>query len=140
MYQQSASIDPAREPHAASAAAVAESLGVEPARGLDEAQVSERRARYGVNVLQTIRVRSVWRILFDQFASLVVALLVVAAFIAWATGDGVDAVAILVVLVLNALVGFAMEWQAGRALDALRRQTNITARIRRDGHETAFDA
>jgi Ca2+-transporting ATPase len=140
MYQQPASIDPAREPHAAGAAAVAASLGVEPLRGLDGEQVLERRARYGVNVLQTIRPRSVWRIMFDQFASLVVALLMVAAGIAWATGDGVDAVAILVVLVLNALVGFAMEWQAGRALDALRRQTNIRARVRRDGHETVLDA
>jgi len=36
------------------------------------------------------------------------------------TGDGVDAVAILIVLVLNALVGFGTEWQAGRALGKLR--------------------
>src|SRR5262249_26092069 len=45
-----------------------------------------------------------------------------------------------VVLVLNAAVGFATEWQAGRALDALRRQSRTMARVLRSGNQTTIDA
>lgn len=124
-----------QDPHSFDAATVARLLGVEPARGLSTSEADERRKRFGPNALQSIRPRPAWRILLEQFASLVIALLAVAAIVALATGDVVDAMAILAVLVLNALIGFATEWQAGRALDALRRQARATARIRRNGHE-----
>jgi len=70
----------------------------------------------------------------------VIALLAVAALVAWATSDVIEATAIIVVLLINALVGFITEWQAGRALDALRRQTRMTTRVRRDGIEITVDA
>ena len=124
-----------RYPHAASATSTAGALGVDPKRGLNCTDIVERRGRYGANTLQSIRPRPAWRILLEQFASLVIALLAFAAIVALATGDVVDAMAILAVLILNALIGFATEWQAGRALDALRRQARSTARVRRDGHE-----
>src|SRR6185503_4579146 len=83
---------------------------------------------------------SAWRIFLDQFASIVVALLGVAAAVAWITSDVLEAIAILVVLLINALVGFLTEWQANRALNALRRQTLTTTRVRREGVETSVDA
>jgi Ca2+-transporting ATPase len=79
-------------------------------------------------------------VLIDQFANIVIALLAIAAVISWATGDGAEAIAILIVLILNAAVGFATEWQAGRALDALRRQSRTLTRVRRDGFESTVDA
>jgi Ca2+-transporting ATPase len=78
-------------------------------------------------------------VLVDQFASIVIALLAIAAVISWATGDNAEAIAILVVLVLNAAVGFATEWQAGRALDALRRQSRTFTRVRRNGFESTVN-
>src|ERR1051325_6702492 len=51
-----------------------------------------------------------------------------------------EALAIVLVLRLNAAIGFAMEWQAGRALDALRRQTRIAARVRRNGADVVIAA
>ena len=128
------------EPYSLDAPAVAYALNVNPALGLSSSQVEERRKDSGPNILQSIRPRPAWRILLDQFASLIVALLGAAAAVAWMTGDVVEAVAILIVLVLNALVGFGTEWQAGRALDALRRQAPATARVRRDGAERSIDA
>jgi P-type Ca2+ transporter type 2C len=135
-----AMLDPERLPFRASTGAVAVAFDVDWRQGITSVEADERRARYGANALQTIRPRPAWRILLDQFASLVVALLAVAASVALATGDIVDAIAILAVLVINALVGFATEWQAGRALDGLRRQTCTTARVRRDGQETTVAA
>ncbi|HSQ20529.1 MAG TPA: HAD-IC family P-type ATPase, partial [Blastocatellia bacterium] len=127
-------------PHALDAATVTRLLDVDPSRGLSTSEANERRHRFGANALQTIRPRPAWRILLQQFASLIVALLGAAAFIAWATGDRVEAVAILVVLLINTVVGFTTEWKAERALDALRRQARTTARLRRDGHEIKIDA
>ena len=69
-----------------------------------------------------------------------IALLAVAAAVSWATGDVIEAIAILVVLVINALVGFVTEWQAGRALDALRRQAPTVTRVRGEGFEIIVDA
>ena len=129
-----------RDWHALEAKAVALLLDVEPALGLRTSQVAERQSQYGRNAVQKIQSRPAWRVLIDQFASVVIALLAVAAGVAWLTGDTAEAIAILIVLVLNAVVGFATEWQAGRALDALRRQSRTTARVRRDGFEISIDA
>ena len=127
-------------PHAVVVEGILRTLRVDEKRGLEEAEVQARRAQYGVNSIQVIRPRAMWRVLLDQFASLVVALLAAAAIVAFATSDFLDGAAILVVLGLNALVGFATEWQAGRALDALRRQAVTTARVRRDGNDATLAA
>jgi len=126
--------------HSLPASAVAYSLAVNPAVGLTSFEVAERRTKYGSNSIQSIRPRPAWRLLIDQFASVVIALLAAAALVAWATSDVIEATAIIVVLLINALVGFITEWQAGRALDALRRQTRMTTRVRRDGIEITIDA
>lgn len=136
---QSVDLPGKQMPHAMAAAAVTTSFEVEPAAGLRAAEVEQRRTRYGTNALQTIHARAAWRLLLDQFKSLVVALLAVAAVVAWLTGDEVEAVAILVVLGLNALIGFVTEWQAGRALNALRLSSHTTARVRRDQREAMID-
>ncbi|MEP7337835.1 MAG: cation-transporting P-type ATPase, partial [Acidobacteriota bacterium] len=125
--------------HAMESAAVATSFEVDPASGLSSAEVAQRLKQYGNNALQTYRSRAAWRLLLDQFKSLVVALLAVAAVVAWLTGDQVEAVAILVVLGLNALIGFATEWQAGRALNALRLSSHTTARVRRERRQAMID-
>lgn len=126
--------------HALDTAVVVAQLGANPSRGLTTADVKQRHLCYGPNALQEIRPRPAWRLLIDQFASIVIALLAAAAAVAWITGDVLEAVAILFVLIINALVGFATEWQAGRALDALRRQARTITRVRRDGVETTIDA
>ncbi|MBS1806917.1 MAG: cation-transporting P-type ATPase [Acidobacteria bacterium] len=129
-----------QKPYATDSVEVIEALKTNLQRGLNADEVAARRERYGTNTIQSIRSRAAWRILLDQFASLVIALLGAAAIVALVTGDVLDAIAILVVLVINALVGFATEWQAGRALDALRRQAVTTARVRRDEHEITLPA
>ena len=125
----------ALEPHDVSL-----SLEVDPKVGLTPAEVGKRQLRYGPNALQQIQSRPAWRVLIDQFASIVIALLAIAAVISWMTGDSAEAIAILIVLVLNAAVGFATEWQAGRALDALRRQSRTLTRVRRNGFESTVEA
>lgn len=115
-------------------------LRVDPQTGLTTDEVSRRFLTFGTNTILAQTTRSTWRIFIDQFASLVIALLAAAALLSWFTSDHLEAVAILVVLLINALVGFATEWEAGRALDALKRQAKTTARVRRDKRESTIDA
>ncbi len=81
-----------------------------------------------------------WSIFLAQFHSLIVALLVAATVIAFAMGENIEAVAILVVIVLNAGIGFFTEWKAEQALSALQKQSVRVAHVIRDGAESEIPA
>jgi Ca2+-transporting ATPase len=119
--------------HALDAGEVRRRLAVDPAVGLEHHHVAERSARHGPNVLPTVRSRRLPAMILDQFKNIIVLLLAAASVISWTTDDHAQAMAIVVVLILNAIVGFTTEWQSGRALDALRKQTQITVSVRRNG-------
>ena len=133
-------IAPTRPWHNLAVSEVLEILQVDPAQGLSVAEVRRRIALHGSNTIQAGSPRSSWLIFLDQFASIVIALLGAAALLSWFTGERLEAAAILVVLFINAMVGFLTEWQAGRALEALRQQSTTTAHVRRDGHDSVIDA
>lgn len=126
--------------HALSTEAVLTMVQVAPDSGLSSEEVIRRRSTFGSNALQKVQPRSAWRVFVEQFASIIVALLALASVVAWATNDRLEAIAILLVLAINAIVGFVTEWQAGRALEALRRQSRTLTRVRRDNLEKTIDA
>ncbi|HEY1066006.1 MAG TPA: HAD-IC family P-type ATPase, partial [Pirellulales bacterium] len=119
---------------------VAKRLLSDPERGLTAAEAKKRLAEHGPNVLTQAEGRSIWAILVAQFQSLIVVLLVVAAAIALSLGEHIEAGAILVVIVLNAAIGFFTEWQAERALTALQKQIVPTADVIRDGADHRIEA
>jgi P-type Ca2+ transporter type 2C len=125
--------------HTLSAEDAAAVLQTDILQGLSTAEAAERIARHGPNALPQAKPGSVIALIARQFASLMVGLLVAAAGVALALGDWVEAVAILVVILLNAVIGFATEWKAASALAALRGQAVTTAQVLRDGaaHEIA---
>lgn len=100
--------------------------------GLTAAEVVRRQATFGPNEVAKARGPGALAILARQFKSSIVGLLVVAAGIAFAMGDPLEAGAILVVIVLNAGIGFFTEWKARVTLEALRKQAAPNARVRRD--------
>ena len=116
-----------------SADSVLNELRVDPDRGLDDAAALERRRRYGANELQTVRRRRVLSILLDQLRSIVVALLVAASALALLMGNVAEAIAILVVLVLNTMIGFVTEWRATRSMEALRTLASVSCTLLREG-------
>jgi Ca2+-transporting ATPase len=95
---------------------------------------------YGKNEVIEHKRRSLFSIVVAQFGNLIVFLLLAAAGVAFALGDLPEAIAIVVVVALNAVVGFLMEWRADVALTALRRQAAATARVIRDGTEHQMPA
>jgi Ca2+-transporting ATPase len=126
--------------HAADAADVAAALGVDPHRGLSGDEVVRRRARFGANVVVRDAGRPIWLLFVRQFRSVVIALLAVAAGLAFVMRDPAEGSAIVVVLLINAVVGFLTEWQSERALRRLRLQVQATARVVRGGAQCIVDA
>jgi len=93
--------------------------------------VQARLARYGRNQLEPHRRRSVLSILAHQFASAIVALLAAAAVLSLAFSDWHEALAIVVVLLLNALIGFTTELKAERSMEALHALGSHAQLVRR---------
>jgi Ca2+-transporting ATPase len=104
-------------------------------RGLDAAEVRRRRAAVGPNVLREVEPVSMLTLVANQFKSLVVALLLAAAGVSLFFGDTIEAIAIGVVLLLNAGIGFFTEWRAVRSMEALREIGHVPAVVRRNGTE-----
>jgi Ca2+-transporting ATPase len=118
---------------ARSAADVAAKLEVDPQKGLTEADAAARRVRYGPNLLGRTRAKSPFRILVHQFNSIVVWLLAAAALLSIVLGDYVEAVAVILVLLINATIGFVTELRAARSMEALYAIAEVVARVRRSG-------
>jgi len=119
---------------------VLEALQVSSDQGLEAGEVERRRERYGLNLLQRTQRKSVWQILIEQFKSLIVALLAVAGALSFAFGELVEGIAIVVVIAINALIGFVTEWRAVRSMEALRELSRVEAKVRRDGQVQELSA
>jgi Ca2+-transporting ATPase len=119
--------------HALDAPEVAALLGATIEAGLSQSEARARLARVGPNRVGEHRERPIWRLVLDQFGSLVVLLLLGAAVVAWGMGEGLEAVAILAALLLNAAVGAGSEWRARRSLARLRALAVPQALVRRGG-------
>jgi Mg2+-importing ATPase len=101
--------------------------------GLSADEAARRLAQDGPNDVVAGTSRPALRILRRQLASPLVLVLIGVAGVSRLLGESVDATVILLVVALNALLGFVQEYRAERALEALRRYVTRTARVRRDG-------
>ncbi len=109
------------------------SLGVDPQVGLRDDEVARRRAVVGPNELEAAERRHPLLKLLDQFREPLIVLLLVAGVVAFAIGETIDAVAILVVVTINGVLGWVQELNAERQVDALRSLVTSDIRVRRGG-------
>ena len=108
-------------------------LGVSLDAGLSQADAAARLQDHGPNLLTRRRQAVAFDILVHQFASPVVVLLAIAAAVSLAYGEFVEALAIGMVLIVNATIGFVAEIRAVRTMEALRQLGTVTTRVRREG-------
>jgi Ca2+-transporting ATPase len=102
-------------------------------RGLTQSEVDQRLQKVGLNELVDRGTQNPWKILFDQFKSVMVLILIAAAVISLLVGDVKDAIAILAIVVLFGVLGFTQEYRAEKAMAALRKMAVPNVRVRRDG-------
>lgn len=112
---------------------LARHLGVEPVRGLSATEAAARLERDGPNTLDRSEGRTGLSILLAQFTNAMTGVLAVAAAVTVLIGEAQDAAVIGAIVLLNALVGFAQEYRAERAMAALAQLAGEAALVRRDG-------
>ena len=109
-------------------------------RGLDGVEAEARRAEFGPNRLPQAKPPSMWRRFLGQFLEPVIGILVAAAVVSGLTGDVIDTLAILAIVLLNGIIGFVQEERAERALAALQRLSAPLAKVLREGRLQALPA
>lgn len=115
-------------------------LATDLTAGLSATEARDRALRLGRNTLPAARERSLLRVLLGQFTNPLIYLLFAAAAIALALGERGDAIVIVVVVLINAVIGTIQEGRAARSLRALRAFSKQTARVVRDGRQAVIDA
>jgi Ca2+-transporting ATPase len=101
--------------------------------GLTTTKANHRNTQFGLNAFALKPPKSFWLVLLKQFQSPIVYLLAFAAIVSFYFHSYVEAIAICIVLLINALIGFFLEMQARRSMRALKEMDVITCRVFRDG-------
>jgi len=125
--------------HNQSAEEVLAQLASTPA-GLSSHEAAQRLATNGPNELKEGKRISPLQIFLGQFKSLLIWILIAAGVISGVLGEVVDAIAILAIVVLNAVLGFYQEFKAEKSIAALNKLTAPQAKVRRDGEVISIPA
>ncbi len=113
--------------------AVARNLATDTEKGLTHQEVTERQQQYGPNQLAEKEGRSFIAMFFDQFKDFMIWVLIGAALVSGFLQEWVDAIAIISIVILNAILGFIQEFRAEKSLAALKKLSSPTSKVVRDG-------
>ncbi len=108
-------------------------LGSNLQKGLSNEEAGNRLAQYGSNQLKGKKGISPLAIFFGQFKDFIIWILIAAAFISGFLQEWVDALAIIAIVIVNAILGFIQEYRAEKSLAALKKLSNPVSKVIRDG-------
>ncbi len=129
--------------HNMSVAQAEKELSTDSSKGLSAAEVTRRRAESGYNEFEKTKHTTLAGKFMAQFKSFMIIVLIFAAgvsgFIGWMEGEGfTDAIIILAIVIINAIIGTAQEAKAEKALDALEKLSSPHCKVVRDGVVTVI--
>ncbi|MBR4628438.1 MAG: cation-translocating P-type ATPase [Ruminococcus sp.] len=122
------------------AESVVKSLGSDRENGLTDQQVTESREKYGVNAIAEEKPKSILRVFLEQFADLLVVILIIASIVSMVSGELGSTIVILVVLIMNAVLGTLQHVKAQKSLSSLKAMSAPNARVLRNGAQTEIPA
>lgn len=108
--------------------------------GLSSPEAKKRLEEYGPNELKEKKKKTAFMMLLDQFRDFMILVLIAAAVISGIIGEPSDTIAIAVIVVLNAVIGFIQEYRAEKAMAALKKMSEPTATVIRDGMHSNIPA
>ncbi len=111
-----------------------------PENGLTAEEAAARLESLGRNAISQEEKESLWLIFLSQFNNALVYLLIVAAGLSFFFKEWLDGFAILVVILINAIIGFYMEYQAERSMEALKKLSILPSKVTRNGATTEINA
>ena len=114
-------------------------LGSSPG-GLSPAEAQTRLEQYGTNELIEKKKKTLFMMFLGQFTDFMILVLIVAAVISGIIGEASDTIAIIVILVLNAVLGFTQEYRAEKAMAALKKMAASSAAVLRNNEHCAVPA
>lgn len=103
-------------------------------QGITSDEAALRLAKYGSNELEEKEKKPAWHLFLNQFKDFMIVVLMIAAIISGIVGDLTDTIIILIIVLLNAVVGFIQEYRAEKAMDALKKMASLQAVVLRDGN------
>ena len=101
--------------------------------GLDYAEAKKRLEDYGPNILLEKKKIPAWLLFLHQFKDFMIMVLVAAAILSGIVGDLTDTIIILVIILLNAVVGFVQEYRAEKAMESLKKMGITHTQVLRGG-------
>lgn len=116
-----------------------ESLGSN-AQGLSASIAAEKLLQFGPNQLQEGKKKTIAGIFLAQFKDVMILILLAAAIVSGIIGDLTDTIVILIIVLLNAVVGFIQEYRAEKAMHALKQMAITQAKVLRNGKVTFLSA
>ncbi len=102
-------------------------------KGLTSDEIIKRQTKYGLNELKEIGIKSPFTILLEQLGETLVVILIIAAVISAFLGEAIDAIAIGIIVILNAILGVTQEYRAEKAMQALKKMSVATVKALRNG-------
>jgi Ca2+-transporting ATPase len=126
--------------HAMANTTVLQVLESQVENGLSSEEVQARQQKFGLNELEEAPPTSFWQMLWAQVNSFVIYMLLGAAIISALLGDYVEAIAIMAIVILNAIMGIIQESRAEAALAALKKLAAPEAAVLRDGKRVSVPA
>lgn len=108
--------------------------------GLHDDEVLRAREKYGSNEIPEADKISILKLIFKQFANFLVAVLIVAAVISFFADHVLDGIVILIIVILNAVIGFTQEYRADQAIKSLSKMMVPEAKVVRNGETVKIPA
>lgn len=119
---------------------VLDSLGTSREKGLSDSQVTESREKHGANIITEEKPKSIFMVFLEQFADLLVIILIIASIISMLTDNAESAIVILVVITMNAILGTVQHVKAQKSLASLKAMSSPNARVIRNGQQVEIPA
>ncbi len=101
------------------------------ADGLSNSEAEERLLEHGKNEIVEQKKKPAWKMFLHQFTDFMIIVLMIAAIVAGIIGDITDSYVILLIVILNAVIGFVQEYRAEKAMEALKKMAASNALVMR---------
>ncbi len=108
--------------------------------GISIHEAQNRLKQYGLNELKVKKKKTPFIMFLNQFKDLMIIILILSAIVAGTLGKPIDSLAIIAIVILNALIGFLQEYKAEKAIEALKKISTPITNVIRDGKPTTIPA
>ena len=109
-------------------------------KGLSASEAKQRLQKVGANELKEGKKKTAAMMLLMQFKDVMILILLAAAIISGIIGDVTDTIVILIIVILNAVIGFFQEYRAEKAMQALKQMSIVQSQAMRDGNVATLPA